>query len=466
MNALIIGEDSRETQAFERAFTIFGREWSFKRTKALELSEQDLAATDILVIVRDDNSPVNCSELISRVRQSPKNPIIVIYETRSTSYTDLHEADWLIKGAAFDKEFFKRLLAQGEERAKRPARVEYNPHISLLTNNPQIRDLLHSLGFTVQLGSKEPVVFVHGLERDVLSALTTARTKHPEAFFIGIDNRYSFSYGIGSVEDLSHKYLDAGCDYFFDKHQIDINILHRFVAGLQHGEPPPELMYGLVGSGNTFEQRAEQTAKTEEELRFILKQLRKHGCQTVLDGGCGNGRLAIPLAQAGYKVLGVDLSEQQLRVAQSRAGFNPNLHFLKADLAHLNLQQESFDAIILMWHVLAEFPPDEQELVLSKMLKLLRPPARDTKGLGRLFTRPRNDGILIFDLPDSSNTYVQKAKRSGVPVGSTLKYHGHALSLHETLQLLQKLRAPVILHRHVHWGVDKHVFVIQKWGWH
>lgn len=41
--------------------------------------------------------------------------------------------------------------------------------------------------------------------------------------------------------------------------------------------------------------------------------------RTIADLGCGTGTIAIPLAQQGYKVYGVDLSEDMLAVAQDKS---------------------------------------------------------------------------------------------------------------------------------------------------
>ncbi|MCR8645729.1 class I SAM-dependent methyltransferase [Paenibacillus sp. N1-5-1-14] len=41
--------------------------------------------------------------------------------------------------------------------------------------------------------------------------------------------------------------------------------------------------------------------------------------RTVVDLGCGTGTIAIPLASKGYKVFGVDLSEDMLAVAQDKS---------------------------------------------------------------------------------------------------------------------------------------------------
>lgn len=58
-------------------------------------------------------------------------------------------------------------------------------------------------------------------------------------------------------------------------------------------------------------------ARLAAELPFIERQLAAVGARRVLDAACGTGQHAIALAQAGYQVVGADLSPGM--VAQARA---------------------------------------------------------------------------------------------------------------------------------------------------
>ncbi|NHN30978.1 class I SAM-dependent DNA methyltransferase [Paenibacillus agricola] len=55
-------------------------------------------------------------------------------------------------------------------------------------------------------------------------------------------------------------------------------------------------------------------------LEFLRLCWEKHEQpQTLVDLGCGTGSIAIPLAQQGFEVYGIDLSEDMLSVAQHKA---------------------------------------------------------------------------------------------------------------------------------------------------
>jgi SAM-dependent methyltransferase len=57
-----------------------------------------------------------------------------------------------------------------------------------------------------------------------------------------------------------------------------------------------------------------------EWIRFAKAVWHKYGVkpETVVDLGCGTGNIAIPLAQEGCRVIGIDVSEDMLAVAQEK----------------------------------------------------------------------------------------------------------------------------------------------------
>jgi 2-polyprenyl-3-methyl-5-hydroxy-6-metoxy-1,4-benzoquinol methylase len=61
------------------------------------------------------------------------------------------------------------------------------------------------------------------------------------------------------------------------------------------------------------------TQGTIGECDFIEEEIRLDKSTKILDIGCGTGRHSIELAQSGYSVLGIDLSEAQLARAKEKA---------------------------------------------------------------------------------------------------------------------------------------------------
>jgi len=102
---------------------------------------------------------------------------------------------------------------------------------------------------------------------------------------------------------------------------------------------------------------------------------------TILELGCGTGGHAIPLAQKGYRVSGIDISEAMIAKARKKAeDANLKLHFQVMDLRSFNLDR-TFDACIGMFAVIG-YMTDTRDVLSA--LRSVR------KHLG-------SDSLFIFD---------------------------------------------------------------------
>ncbi|WP_042345777.1 class I SAM-dependent DNA methyltransferase [Bacillus massiliigorillae] len=67
----------------------------------------------------------------------------------------------------------------------------------------------------------------------------------------------------------------------------------------------------------------------------------------VLDVACGTGEFSVRLAEKGYHVTGVDLSEEMLSIARAKAeGHNVTIPFYHQNMIELDMG-ESFDSIVI-----------------------------------------------------------------------------------------------------------------------
>lgn len=96
----------------------------------------------------------------------------------------------------------------------------------------------------------------------------------------------------------------------------------------------------------------------EGEAAYIhgLIQRNRPGAASVLDLGCGTGRHDLLLAEKGYAVTGVDMSEEMLAVANScLPAFDERsvpVRFVQGDVRTVRLGQK-FDAVISLFHVMS-----------------------------------------------------------------------------------------------------------------
>jgi ubiquinone/menaquinone biosynthesis C-methylase UbiE len=97
--------------------------------------------------------------------------------------------------------------------------------------------------------------------------------------------------------------------------------------------------------------------------------------KTVLDMGCGTGRLAVALAERGHRVTGADPSAGMMKVARSRSG-TERVRWVDSDAARLALKTR-FDLIIMTGHVFQVFLEDEEvRATLRNLRRHLAPGGR------------------------------------------------------------------------------------------
>lgn len=90
---------------------------------------------------------------------------------------------------------------------------------------------------------------------------------------------------------------------------------------------------------------------------------------TVLDAGCGSGRVAIELARRGVEVVGVDADPSMIATAR-RAG--PALTWVEADVSGLDLDRR-FDVVVMAGNVPLFTPPGTQAGLVTGCARHLRP---------------------------------------------------------------------------------------------
>src|SRR6266542_430004 len=78
--------------------------------------------------------------------------------------------------------------------------------------------------------------------------------------------------------------------------------------------------------------------------RDIVGELLGEGAGRLLDVGCGTGGHTTAFVDLGWTVTGVDISEDQLRLARARG-----VDVVRARAEELPFDETSFDAVVSMW---------------------------------------------------------------------------------------------------------------------
>jgi ubiquinone/menaquinone biosynthesis C-methylase UbiE len=102
------------------------------------------------------------------------------------------------------------------------------------------------------------------------------------------------------------------------------------------------------------------------DIAPITSQVR--GGARVLDAGCGSGKMTIPLARAGYRVVGLDLVREGLQEIRGRGDFD----LVTGDVRSLPFKDDSFDAVVC-YDVLQHLLEPERVRAAEEIRRVLVP---------------------------------------------------------------------------------------------
>ncbi|NOX84479.1 MAG: class I SAM-dependent methyltransferase [Chlorobi bacterium] len=99
----------------------------------------------------------------------------------------------------------------------------------------------------------------------------------------------------------------------------------------------------------------------EAEVTFVLNQISQR--DTVLDLGCGYGRVAIRLSEKAKKVIGIDISKDNIDLAKKFVGDNQKCEFYTMDAIDLKFPDNYFDTVLCIQNGISAFHVDPLELM-------------------------------------------------------------------------------------------------------
>ena len=122
-------------------------------------------------------------------------------------------------------------------------------------------------------------------------------------------------------------------------------------------------------TGDAYDARYDRLAAAGENVHGEADFVMRFTPGSVLDAGCGTGRVARELARRGVGVVGVDLDEDMLATARRRS---PELSWIRADLATAALGR-AFDVVVAAGNVMILLTPGSEPAVIANMARHLRP---------------------------------------------------------------------------------------------
>ncbi|RMF59316.1 MAG: class I SAM-dependent methyltransferase [Calditrichaeota bacterium] len=169
-------------------------------------------------------------------------------------------------------------------------------------------------------------------------------------------------------------------------------------------------------SGDPFADFAEIYELThgdkDDDLPLYLELARASG-SPVLEIGCGTGRVSLALAKNGFSVVGIDLSENMLKIAREKIKQLPKavqerITLYQQDMCELNIPDQRF--------LLALMPYGEFAHVLER--------SRQEKALKAAFEHLVPGGMLIISM-SNWDAHEQRISYKGTPIA----HWGHSMPL-------------------------------------
>jgi SAM-dependent methyltransferase len=125
-------------------------------------------------------------------------------------------------------------------------------------------------------------------------------------------------------------------------------------------------------SGEAYDRTYEARAAAGDNVHGEADFVQRFGPASVLDAGCGTGRVGRELAWRGLDVVGVDIDPEMLAVAQAKA---PEVVWSLADLTTVDLRR-TFDVVVMAGNVMIFVTPGTEGAVIANMARHLAPGGR------------------------------------------------------------------------------------------
>ena len=142
---------------------------------------------------------------------------------------------------------------------------------------------------------------------------------------------------------------------------------HRRAYGAEVStESAPEdraTTWALPGTADDYDARWRQMAASGENPHGEADLICRFEPTSVLDGGCGTGRVAIELDRRGIEVVGVDVDASMLVAARAKA---PAITWIESDLATLRLDHR-VDVVALPGNVMIFVTPGREGAVVENL---------------------------------------------------------------------------------------------------
>ena len=124
-----------------------------------------------------------------------------------------------------------------------------------------------------------------------------------------------------------------------------------------------------LSRGDLYERSYELRAAAGEDVHGEANFVARFSPGSVLDAGCGTGRVGRELHRRGVDVVGVDLDHEMLETARARC---PSASWIEGDISVIHLGR-TFDIVLMAGNVINFVIPEFRRQAIENLVHHLRP---------------------------------------------------------------------------------------------
>lgn len=124
-----------------------------------------------------------------------------------------------------------------------------------------------------------------------------------------------------------------------------------------------------MSRGDQYERTYELRAAAGEDVHGEANFVSRFSPTSVLDAGCGTGRVGRELHRRGIDVVGVDLDAEMLETARARC---PSVEWIEGDISAMSLGR-TFDIALMAGNVINFVSPERRQRAIENLVQHMRP---------------------------------------------------------------------------------------------
>ncbi|WP_413176446.1 class I SAM-dependent DNA methyltransferase [Anabaena azotica] len=193
-----------------------------------------------------------------------------------------------------------------------------------------------------------------------------------------------------------------------------------------------------------FEEGSLYYLEQQQDIPFWLDIAKEYG-ESILELACGTGRIAIVLAQHGFQVTGIDISNSMLEAARKKSS---QVEWKKADVRDFDLDKK-FSLIIFPYNSLHHLLTTEEiEACFNCVKKHLHPTGKfviditnpSPQYLLELFVSKQRTISSIFQIDDGGEMVVATRTREYEADKQILRLKRYYKFPHQTEEVIEELK--------------------------